>query len=817
MKNYFKKIYPHILAVLAFFVITAIYFAPTMQGKDLIQDDTINSYAWGNDLREHYEETGEYAHWSNAMFGGMPANYTYMPKSVNLFRNIGYFFTLKWLGWTINHNGYIFFSFVCFYIFLICIGCRSWLAFLGAVAYTLCSYNFIIINAGHVNKGLAMATMAPIVGGVIFCYRGKLLVGSFVTLLFSGLNIHWNHQQISYYLLLVLLILAVVYLVYAVREKKLRSYLKSTAVLIVIAVISILPAIGQLWPTMDYTKESVRGGAVLQQKDKANSSGLDIDYAYQWSYGIEETLTLLVPNIYGASSHYNLGEDSECYKVFSRAYGPKQARRVVEQMPAYWGAQPFTAGPVYVGAIVCFLFVLGLMLVKGRERWWLLAATILSFVLAWGKYFPLVNNFFFYNLPLYNKFRAPSMALVIASFTMVALGVLALREFIKMRETGGDDIKKRLLRSLVIAFSVTGGLSLLFALFGGSMFGFESPIDASYPDVLADALRADRKNMLISDAWRSFGFIALAFIALCVYLYTSLSTRLMLAVLAFSVFIDLWCVDKRFLSWDTFVPARKALEILPTAADKQIMRDTDPDYRVLNLATSTFNDSRTSYFHKSVGGYNPAKLRRYQDIIDHYFVGNLNMNILNMLNVRYVIMPGEDEASQVQYNSGAFGNCWFVDSVLWTSGPDEEIIAIGKGDLLSSAFVEKSWEEKLPDWADYCHPVDSSAFITLDEYRNPGYLIYKSCSPTPQIAVFSEVYYKTWKAYVDGKEVPLLRANYLLRAVPVPAGEHIVELRCVDEIILVSSKISLVASIAVGVILVILLGAILYKKIKNRG
>lgn len=812
----FKAFYPHILAVFAFLLMTGLYFAPVFQGKDLLQDDAINSRAWGQDLREYHEQSGEYAHWSNAMFGGMPANYTYMPKSVNIFRGIGEFFTLKWLGASSLHNGYIFLSFICFYIFMICIGCRSWLAFIGSVAYTLCSYNFIIINAGHANKALVMATMAPIIGGVMMCYRGKLLWGSIVTLVFAGMNIFWNHQQISYYLLLVLLILAVVYAVYAVREKALKAYFKATGVLAVVAVLAVLPSVGQLWPTIDYTKESMRGGAVLQQNnaDEA-SSGLDIDYAYQWSYGIDETLTLLVPNLYGASSHYNLGTDSETYKVFKRAYGPAQAKRAVEHLPTYWGAQPFTSGPVYVGAIVCFLFVLGLFIVKERERWWLVAATVLSFILSWGKYLPSVNEFLFYNLPLYNKFRAPSMALVIASLTMVILGVLALDRLMKMRAEGGEDAKKSLTKWLTVSFAVTGGLSLLLALFAGSMFSFEAATDASYPAILVDALRADREAMLVNDAWRSFAFIAAAYALLLAYIRFTFKSRYLMATIAVLVLLDLWVVDKRFLSWDTFVPKRVATEFVPTAADKQILRDKHPDYRVLNLTSSTFNDSRTSYFHKSIGGYSPAKLRRYQDIIDRYFSGNINMNIINMLNVRYFIVPGEENAPLVQRNPEAYGNSWFVDKVTFVDTPDEEIAAIGTGNLLKEAFIEKTWKEKFADSEAYCHPGDSADYIVLGEYKNPGHIVYKSSSQASRLAIFSEVYYKTWKAYIDGEEVPLLRADYILRALPVPAGEHCIELRCVDDVIIASSRISLASSILVAVVILSLVGFALYKKRKE--
>ena len=808
----FKKWLPHIAAIFAFFVMTALYFGPVFQGKDLMQADAINSQGWGKDLRDYHEATGDYAYWSNAMFSGMPSNYTFSPQPVNVFKAFEKVLTLSMFGASRRHIGSIFLTFVCFYIFLLSIGCRSWLSFAGAVAYTLCSYNFIIIEAGHMNKSLVMATMAPIIGGVIMCYRGKLLWGALITLIFSGLNIYWSHQQISYYLLLVLLILAVVYLVYAVREKQLKEYLKATGVLAVAAILAVIPAIGQLVPAADYAKESMRGGAVLKQEGK-QSSGLDIDYAYQWSYGIGETFTLLVPNLYGASSHYNLGEDSETYKVVSRGYGAAQARNLVKSMPTYWGPQPFTSGPVYVGAIVCFLFVLGLFLVKGREKWWLLAATILSIVMAWGKYFPLVNDFLFYHLPLYNKFRAPSMSLVIASLTMVALGILALKELVGRHKAGNDN---GLVKALCWSAGITGGLSLMFALFGGAMFDFAGATDKQFPEVLLAPLRADRAAMLTGDAWRSLLFILLAFALLFAYLKAkNLKTGYLMAALSLLLFVDLWSVDKRFLSWDSFMPKQKSTEILPTAADKRILADNDPNFRVLNLTTSTFNDSRTSYFHKSVGGYSPVKLRRYQDIIDHFFSRNLNMGIINMLNVKYFIVPGEKGGQQVQQNPDALGNCWFVDRVEFVADPNEEIKAISKFDPTAVAFIDREWEQSLPSMQEYSNSADSTDYIRMTEYRNPGNIVYESSSKNPRFAVFSEVFYKTWKAFIDGKEVAPVRTDYILRGLPVPAGKHKIEFLCVDDVMTGSAKVSLYGSIFVGIVIIGMVAAIIIRSRKK--
>lgn len=809
-----KQFLPHCAAVLTFLVLTLVYFGPVLQGKDLMQGDAISSQGWGKDAKDYHEETGDYAYWSNAMFSGMPSNYTFSPQPVNIFEAADKVLTLGMFGASRRHIGAIFLTFVCFYIFLLSMGCKSWLSVAGSIAYTLCSYNFIIIGAGHMSKSLVMATMAPIIGGVILCYRGKLLKGALVTLIFSGLNIYWSHQQISYYLLLVLIILALVYLVYAIREKELKNYFKATGVLIAVAILAVLPALGQLVPSADYAKDTMRGGAVLKQAEEKASTGLDIDYAYQWSYGIGETFTLLVPNFYGASSHYNIGTDSELYKALAPNIGASQARQICESAPTYWGDQPFTSGPVYVGAIVCFLFLFGLMVVKGREKWWLLAATILSFVMSWGKNFLEVNEFLFYNLPLYSKFRAPSMALVIASVTMVALGIIAVRRLIVARRENNSAELSRMKRALFIAGGITGGICLVMALFGGFIFSFESAVDAQLPPVLFEPLIADREAMLSSDAWRSFGFIVAAVLLLYGYLRFSFKSQYLSMALGLLMLIDLWPVDKRFLSYDDFMPKRKSTEIRPTEADLLILKDKHPNYRVLNLASNTFNESYTSYFHKSVGGYSPAKLRRYQDIIDHYFAKGINFGIINMLNVRYLIVP-QNGGNEVQRNPEAMGNCWFVDKVEWVDSPDAEIAAIADFNPYEKAFVDKEWLSVVGDADAYNNTVDSTAYIRMTEYKNPGNILYESYSPNAQMALFSEVYYKTWKAFIDGKEVEPIRANYILRALPVPAGKHTIEFRCVDELMIESGKWSLYGSILAGIVILLLSGAIIYKKVKK--
>lgn len=808
MKEFLKKRMPHIIAILFFIVIGIIYFAPAIfENKDLRQGDVVSVQGWGKDLRDYHEATGEYAFWSNRMFGGMPANYTFLPPAFNVFSYIAQAF-LMWHAFP--HANLIFLYLLGFYIFLISIGCKPWLSIIGAVAYAFATYNILIIEAGHVNKALVMATMAPLLGGIILCYRKKYLWGAIVTLISAGLNIYWNHQQITYYLLLIILVLVVVYLIYAIREHRLKDFLKSTVVLFVVGCLAVLPAAAHLLTTMDYAKDSMRGGAVLQNnvQGQKESSGLDIDYAFAWSYGQGESMTLLIPDFYGASSHYNIGKKSNTYELL----GPTgQAEQFTQYAPTYWGDQPFTAGPVYVGAIICFLFLLGLNILKGREKWWLLIATVISLVLAWGRNFAVVNDFLFYHLPLYNKFRVPAMALVMAEVTMVAMAVLALKKILEDKEN-----RKNYIRPVYIAAGVTGGLCLLFALFGGGLMSFSSPSDAAYGNYpqLVEALRDDRRHLLTSDAWRSFFFIASSAFVLWFYLNKSLRSKRLLILIGVLIFLDLWMVDKRFLNKDSFVPKRQAKEIVATAADRLILQDKDPNYRVLNLSTNTFNESMTSYFHNSIGGYSPAKLRRYQDIIDYYFSRELNPNVLNMLNTRYIIVPSQ-QGSQVQKNEQALGNVWFVDTIVWVDSPDEEIRMLKDFNPAGTAVIDDVWKEQLSGWEQLQPVSDTADFIRLKEQVNPGNLIYESRSREPHLAVFSEVFYKTWKAYIDGKEVPLVRVNYILRALPIPAGEHQIEFKCVDEIYQKGASLSKIASLVVILSLIGLFGMAVWRFYKS--
>ena len=835
-----KSIVPHAVAVLIFLALTLVYFSPVLEGKDIKQDDAIGSMGWGKDARDYHDESGEYSYWSNAMFSGMPCNYTFSPQPDNVFKPIGEVVTLNIFGASYRHIGCIFLTFIGCYILLLALGCKSWLSIAGSIAYTLGSYNFIIIDAGHMNKSLVIATMAPLIGGIILCYRRKLLIGAFVTLIFAGLNIYWSHQQVSYYVLLTALIMAIVYFIYAYREKWLKYYFKATAVLGVVAILAAAPAVGILLPTSDYAKSSMRGGSELDVKDGEKSTGLDTEYAFAWSYGKAESFTLLVPNLYGSASNSNVGTDSELYKAYRNIMVDGYADMVLEQnpgatrkeavryitgnreimreinadaanfvryAPTYWGEQPGTSGPVYAGAIVCFLFVLGLIIVRGPEKWWLLGATIFSLVLAWGSNLAGINNFLFEYMPLYNKFRAPSMALVVTTLTMSTLAILAAKRFL---DDAKNDIK--LPKALYIALGITGGITLLFAVVPDAFFDFTSTGDTRFAQIpgLLDAMVLQRRTMLVGDAWRSLAFILATAALMWAYTRYNLKQTLFIAALGALFLVDMWPVCKRFVNDDKFMPKKETTAIRDTAADKEVRRlaGDDPHYRVFNLTdhNGPFNEAFTSYKHKSIGGYSPAKLARYQDIIERY-LSKLNMNVISMLNTRFFITP-----EGVQENYDAFGNCWLVDNIEWVNNAKEEIAAIENVDK-ETAYIDKSWLKDIdtPDQYNNAAP----GIITMTEYRNPGNIIYKSGSTAPKMAVFSEVYYKTWKAYIDGEEVTPVRANYVLRALPIPAGEHTIEFKCIDELMIKSHNWSTYMSIVVGIAMLAIVALGIYRRMKK--
>ncbi|MCM1170347.1 MAG: YfhO family protein, partial [Bacteroides sp.] len=647
------------------------------------------------------------------------------------------------------------------------------------------------IDAGHANKCWAMACMAPILAGVIQCFKGKYLSGALITLIFTGMHIMYAHQQITFYLMFMLVAVAIVYGVQAFRQKRMKTYLKGGVIAFVMAAISLLPSLGSWLVTYDYSKDTMRGGAVLQSNPdgQKESSGLDINYAFQWSYGKMESFTLLIPGIYGGSSHYYLGSESD-YET-TKVTGGRQ-----NMAPFYWGDQPFTSGPVYVGAIICFLFIFGLFVVKGPEKWWLLAVTVLSLMLAWGRHLSWFNDFLFYHLPLYNRFRTPSMALVIAEISMVALAVLAIENILGTKEKGGYT------RDLAYAFGITAGICLFFALFGKSMFGFVAPADASYPDWLQKTLLDDRASMLVRTAMRSFVFILLAATCIWLYIKKNLKAEWLVGIVSVLVLVDLWTLDKKYVGEQSFYPARSVKVSIPSSIDNMILADPDPNYRVFNVTVNTFNDASTSNFHKSVGGYSPIKMRRYQDIIDYHLSSRMNVQVLNMLNTRYFIVPDASGQPMVQRNVAALGNAWFVDSIRWVNSPDEEIVALYDFNPAQVAVIDKEWKDKV-GMESVSVPASGNDEIRLMEYY-PNSLTYEYTASAKRPAVFSEVYYKTWKAYVDGEEVPLYRVNYILRGLTLPEGKHVVQLKCRNPIRAASGVLTNVGSL-VNVVVILLL------------
>ncbi|MFM1874932.1 MAG: hypothetical protein RL266_669 [Bacteroidota bacterium] len=788
-----KKLLPHLLVVVALLTVALAYVHPVLQNKELIQSDIINFLGMSKEIVDYREETGEEALWTNSMFGGMPAY-----QISTLYPNNW----VKTILRTVNESlpkpaNFLFLMLAGAYLMFIMMSVNWRYALAGAIAFGLASYTVIIIEAGHNSKVHAMAYMAPVLGSILLTYRGRYLLGSALLALFLSLEIATNHLQITYYLLLTVLILGLVKLVDAVKNKELPHFFKATGLMVVAAIIAVGPNFGALWTTADYGKETMRGKSELTAKQE--STGLDKDYAMRWSYGVGETFTLLIPNFMGGSSMYSFLQDEESatYEAFvsqrpTTQQEAQQMQQLQQSTTSYWGAQPFTSGPVYLGAIICFLAFLGLFVIKGSDKWWLLGAFILSIMLSWGENFAAFADLFFNYFPGYNKFRAVSMTLVIAQLVLPVLAVLALKEFF------AAENKAELKKPLIIAVGVIGGLCLVFGLAPGMFLSFMTDQDANLIGTkfewLLDALQEDRAALVKSDALRSLVFILLTAGMLFAYQMNKLKPAVAGLVIALFVLVDMWNVDTRYLSEDDFVRKSKSQNMLaPTPADKQILADPDPNFRVINLAANTFNDSRTSYYHKSIGGYHGAKLKRYQELIDSC-ISRTNLAVLNMLNTKYFITPDREGKPSVRRNPLALGNAWFVSDLALVENADAELNYLNREDFNPEriAVIDKRFEDTLNGFKP---TLDSTSSIYFLEYK-PNYLKYESQSATDQLAVFSEIYFANgWNAYVDGELKPHWRANYVLRSMIVPAGEHVVEFKFEPQIYYTGEKISLAGSI----------------------
>jgi hypothetical protein len=825
-----KKILPEVLVIVFFAVISFAYFFPAdIEGKILFRHDSSAGVGAGQEQSQYKERTGKMTRWTNSLFSGMP---TYqMAPSYKSSDTLGVAMKAYHL-WLPENVWYVFVYLLGFYILMRAFDFRRWMAALGAIIWAFSSYFFIIIAAGHIWKVWALAYLPPMIAGVVLAYRGKYLWGLLVTAVFAAFEVNANHVQMTYYFLFPIFFMIVAYLVEAIREKKICHFLKATAICAVGALIGISLNISNLYHTWQYGQESMRSKSELVKKNSANqtNSGLDRDYITQWSYGIGETWTLLVPNTKGGAT-IPLSESKT-----AMAKADPQFEQIYQQLGQYWGDQPMTAGPVYVGAFVLMLFILGLFIVKGPMKWALLAATILSILLSWGKNFMPLTDFFIDYVPMYSKFRTVASILVIAEFTIPLLAMLALKEIVDAKL---PVYKTR--RYLWISFALTGGVALLFALMPSVFFSsFVSAQEAQalqqlpqeYVGPIMNNLTEMRKAVFTADAWRSFFIICIGMLCLLLYQFKKLRKEYMIGAIIVLCLVDMWQVNKRYLNNDMFVPKseREAAQPL-TKADEFILQDKSDcgNYRVLNLSKSTFNENETSYYHKSIGGYHAAKLRRYQELIDAYIAPEINllMNavaeaqgdmtaikgdsiwpVLNMLNMRYAIIPLQNGETAPLKNQYAQGNAWFVDQLTYVDNANQELAALGKMDLRHEAVADKKFQKQLGQAVaqDY-----NNVSVNLIAYE-PNELKYDVKSAKGGVLVFSEIYYPGWTATVDGQPVDVGRVNYVLRALQLKPGNHQVVLQFMPKSVDTTETI---AYIAYGVLLLVIL-LVVYLEWKKR-
>jgi hypothetical protein len=824
--TYLRKALPYVVAVVVFWCVSAIYFAPQFSGDTISMNDVIQYGGGKADISAHRAATGEDPQWTGGMFGGMPAYLISVNYPAMILRN-----GVQWLlGFVGEPMSLMFLAMVGFWIMLLMCRVNPWLAIPFALAYGLSTYNILIIEAGHVTKMRAMGYAPMLVGAVWWTFRRGAWIGGALAALFGTLLIAAAHPQITYYFLLVVLALWINEFVCTIRDKgwgadvikpgeeprhrtkgqigkfspfgsvKLFSIRKgwgqfwlATGVLAAAAILAVGANFTHIWYTFEHSPETTRGGseiAAATAEGSDGSGGLDLEYATAWSYGTGESFNMFVPNLQGGGTWTGFAPDGEVAQVLRESgISPSAAA----QLPTYWGTQPGTGGPTYLGAVVLFLFVLGMFVLPARTKWWILGMSVFALFLAWGRNAMWFTQLAFELLPGYNKFRTVAMALAVLQWSVPFVAALVASEIWRGEFSEGAD-KAQFMTGLAWSAGITGGLALVFAVAGGAFFNFAAPSDAYYEDVvgLGEAMRSERAAMLSADAWRSFVFVALT--ATLVWAWVSKrdwKRWIPVAGLSALTLIDLVGVDLRYLSHDDFhAPAQ--VKVTPDEADLAIMEDTEPGYRVLNDA-NPFNEARTSYFHRSIGGYHAAKLQRYQDIIDRY-LSRFHIGVINMLNTKYYIEndPASGERT-VAINPEAFGAAWFVGGVQWVDGAMAELDALETADLRRIAVVDERFRERVP--TDF--PADDAAEIELTEYR-PNYLKYETSATSEQLAVFSEIYYdKGWKAYIDGEEMPYLRADYILRAMEIPAGEHVVEWRFRAPRFATVEGVTLAASIAV--------------------
>lgn len=803
MNNPFlKKALPHLVALGIAVLIIFVYFNPMLSGKVLKQHDVDQWRATYEETAKFQKETGERTFWTNSIFAGMP-NYLIGPSYKNNFTNTVQFYFSSVFK---NPVDTLLLLFICFYILLLAFDVSAWLAIIGALAFMLSTFNFINIDAGHVGKGNAIAFIPLVLAGIQITLRKNKLFGALLTGIAMSMQLTAGHLQITYYLLFIVIAWMIAEMITAVKNKQFVHLLVCGIFMALATGLGIATNATSLMATEEYGKYSIRGKSELTKTAQGGSnednasSGLDKDYALQWSNGVAEPFTLLIPNFYGGANNGELSTSSETYAVLKQNNIPNP-KQIVQNMPLYWGTQPFTAGPIYYGAIVCYLFVLGLILVKGNEKWWILGVSSLAIALSMGRNFMGLTDIFFYNFPLYNKFRSVTFILAITQTTFPFLGLLALRD-ITSGSVKTADIKKAVLLSLYIV----GGICALFILAPGLLFNifniakpenvtdyFVSPADAQLPEWIREALVADRKSLLRMDALRSLVFIGLAVGAIWAYLIQKIKTNVLIAILATLVVVDLWQVDKRYLNDKDFEAKKKNKEILfpKSQADEIILQDKDLSYRVYNTTQRLDQDAITSYYHKSIGGYHGAKMRRYQELIEFQLSRN-NFQVLNMLNVKYFIVGDSANNLYPQINPDANGNAWFVSNIMMVENADAEIDSLTNFNSKETVVIDKRYANEV---ANLQLTPDSTSSIKLT-LSQPNKLVYESNATSKKVVVFSEIFYdKGWNAYVDGQLVPHFRCNYVLRGMVVPEGKHTIEFKFEPQVVAQGETISLVSSL----------------------
>lgn len=825
--NILKKCLPDFLVVFMFVAVSFAYFFPaTFEGRVLYRHDASAGRGAGQEHSEYKQRTGEATRWTNALFSGMPT-YQLAPsyESTNTLTAVVNAYHL----WLPDNVWYLFVYLLGFYILLRAFDFRWHLAALGSVLWAFSTYFLIIIAAGHIWKVWALAYLPPMIAGIVLAYRGKYLWGMVVTAVFAAFEANANHVQMTYYYLYVILLMVLAFMIDAIRQKQYAHLLKATAACLVGGLLGVLVNITSLYHTWQYGQESMRGKSELVKKDAANqtNSGLERDYITQWSYGIGETWTLLVPNTKGGASVPLAANKTAMEHADNNYIG------IYQQLGQYWGEQPGTQGPVYVGAFVLFLFVLGLFIVNGPMKWALLAATVLSIMLSWGKNFMGLTDFFIDYVPMYAKFRTVASILVIAEFTIPLLAMLALKKVIDEPE-----ILTKKIKFVYASFALTGGIALLFAVMPDMFFGnyvstaemqAMSQIPADQLRPLLANLSEMRRAMFTSDAWRSFLIITAGTLCLLLFKAKKLRVGYLVGLLAVLCLIDLWPVNKRYLNDEMFVDKmERDLPQQKTETDELILADKSLDYRVLNLASNTFNENETSYYHKSIGGYHAAKLRRYQELIEAYIAPEMQKTfqavaeaggdmtqvagdsvypVLNMLNTKYFILPLQSGKTVPVENPYANGNAWFVDKVKFVDNANEELDALGRLNLRHEAVADKKFAEQLKPTS-----ADTTASVTIVSYE-PNQLVYDVKSAKGGVVVFSEIYYPGWTATVDGNPVELGRVDYVLRALTVAPGQHKVELSFFPKSIDVTETI---AYTALGLLLILLIIAVFLSYRRNR-